>query len=370
MAGFVREPDGALARSPGAEGLFLTRDEDGAFILNEGTPASGSASEKMWIDPDNGLFLFWNKGRWEPIRVKSLPVDHLTAGLADVDQAAIKTLVSSKGFIDQLFAGQATIGSENGTVVIKDGAVTAESITASEELWAKIATFAKITTEQLVAGGAKITGEVLADVIRLATKIVCGDDDNGVTIDMSGVHVYKDGTEMVRLSTQGNGLRIFNESMGRMVDLSSSAFGSWSYSGTGNWIMEYPSSASAVLETQWGPWKVVPLSTFTPATNRVKCWSTFNAGNNTIAQQWGGQGRFNLRPNGPNSTTGQVIATDSGSGYYDSILQGGARSGMNIVNVTAGQKYDVVFVGRMWRNQFTNITKPTLGQLKIIIDPA
>lgn len=56
---------------------------------------------------------------------------------------------------------------------IAAGAVTAQSITASEQLWAKIGTFAKVTTDMLIAGNATITNDLIASGIS-GEKITAG----------------------------------------------------------------------------------------------------------------------------------------------------------------------------------------------------
>lgn len=53
-----------------------------------------------------------------------------------------------------------------GPISLADNTVTAPKIYASEELWAKVAAFAKVTTEMLTAGGATITGTaVVGDLV-------------------------------------------------------------------------------------------------------------------------------------------------------------------------------------------------------------
>ena len=108
-----------------------------------------------------------------------------------------------------LVAGKVLVPGTVGNVQLADGAVTAPKITASDELWAKVATFAKVTTQMLQAGSAKITGELLADTIRLSTRIVAGDPSGDAAImDSSGLHVVKavgnQPTEVVTLGTSGS----------------------------------------------------------------------------------------------------------------------------------------------------------------------
>lgn len=107
-----------------------------------------------------------------------------------------------------LVAGRVLVPGSVGSVEIADGAVNASKVVASEELWAKIGAFAKVTTAMLQAGQAKITGELLADTIRLSTRIVAGDPSGDAAImDSTGLHVVKEvggqPTEVVTLGTAG-----------------------------------------------------------------------------------------------------------------------------------------------------------------------
>ena len=88
---------------------------------------------------------------------------------ADKQATGVKVWsAAAKGWQDyMLVAGKVIVPGSVGAVQLADGAVTAPKITASDELWAKVATFAKVTTQMLQAGSAKITGELLADTIRL-----------------------------------------------------------------------------------------------------------------------------------------------------------------------------------------------------------
>lgn len=116
---------------------------------------------------------------------------------------------AAKGWQDyMLVAGKVLVPGSVGAVQLADGAVTAPKITASDELWAKVATFAKVTTQMLQAGQARITGELLADTIRLSTRIVAGDPSGDAAImDSTGLHVVKavggQPSEVVTLGTAG-----------------------------------------------------------------------------------------------------------------------------------------------------------------------
>ena len=107
-----------------------------------------------------------------------------------------------------LVAGKVLVPGSVGAIQLADGAITAPKITASDELWAKVATFAKVTTQMLQAGQARITGELLADTIRLSTRIVAGDPSGDAAImDSTGLHVLKavggQPSEVVTLGTAG-----------------------------------------------------------------------------------------------------------------------------------------------------------------------
>lgn len=107
-----------------------------------------------------------------------------------------------------LVAGKVLVPGSVGAIQLADGAVTAPKITASDELWAKVGTFAKVTTQMLQAGQARITGELLADTIRLSTRIVAGDPSGDAAImDSTGLHVVKavggQPSEVVTLGTAG-----------------------------------------------------------------------------------------------------------------------------------------------------------------------
>lgn len=107
--------------------------------------------------------------------------------------------------------------------LIASGAVTAEKITASASLWAKVASFAKVTTQMLVAGGARITGELLADTIRLTSKIVAGNPDGvRAELDAQGFHVYRktrhgQTVEAVSLGTSSSDYLALTDSTGATI---------------------------------------------------------------------------------------------------------------------------------------------------------
>ncbi|WP_164546686.1 hypothetical protein, partial [Actinobaculum sp. 352] len=64
-------------------------------------------------------------------------------------------------------AGNATIGGD----LIVLGEINAADLTVTEELWGKLATFVRVTTDMLVAGNATITNELLVDTLRGKTLV-------------------------------------------------------------------------------------------------------------------------------------------------------------------------------------------------------
>lgn len=342
-------------------------------IIKAGPDDPGHEKGRLWIQTKDGLpvgMKISDGENWVPYALFAEDIFVVGEdGTVHIRDGVIKTPmleVTADLWTAMLeVAGDATIGGN----LIGLNTITAPNIVASEELSAKIGRFLEVSTDMLLAGGAKITGEVLADVIRLATKIVCGDENNGVTIDRSGVHVYKDGTETVRLSALGNGLRIFNESMGRMVDLSPSAFGSWSYYSSAKWLMKKATQNSPWNDPKPGPWRRIDLGTWTAPTSRVKCWSSFRSGAVNTSLNYGGQGQFILRPNSNTSTSGQIIMTDTGGLYYDYQLSIGTKVEISRAEVTEGQQYHVVFLGRTILLDNPAYT-PVFGNLTCILDPA
>jgi hypothetical protein len=97
--------------------------------------------------------------------------DKLGKSLEDMSK---RVKAAAEGPVDtgRLRAGEVLIKGD----LIAGGTVGARHIVASEELEAKLATFRKITTDEIVAGKAKISGSLLADTIEGKTL-------KGATID-------------------------------------------------------------------------------------------------------------------------------------------------------------------------------------------
>lgn len=83
-----------------------------------------------------------------------------------VDAASIKQLISHRAFIDELVSQEILVAGPGGAVRIADGAVTAEKITASQELYSKLAVFDDTTVlGRLIAENATIPGELIGNEI-------------------------------------------------------------------------------------------------------------------------------------------------------------------------------------------------------------
>jgi hypothetical protein len=105
----------------------------------------------------------WHRYR----RTITVPADKSRATLyIQIDQSA------STGFDTTWHVADAAIRRAVGGELIVDGAVTAAKMTVTQELWAKLAVFAKVTTDMLIAGDATITNELLVDT--LTGKIIRG----------------------------------------------------------------------------------------------------------------------------------------------------------------------------------------------------
>lgn len=90
------------------------------------------------------------------------------------------------------------------------GSITLRELLVTEQLAAALGNFLKVTTQMLVAGSARITADLLADEIRLATRLIAGDPaGTHAVLDSSGLRVKRalptGGTsEVVRLGVSGS----------------------------------------------------------------------------------------------------------------------------------------------------------------------
>lgn len=123
-----------------------------------GTPHA-STSEKYLPALDIGDDGTWNvteqyrfqSGEWVQVELSHTVLSSLDLGKLVAGSAAIKEAVVQKLFAEVVVARMSVADEFIGQNAILTGAVTAPKITASEELWAKIANFVKIRSEHIEA---------------------------------------------------------------------------------------------------------------------------------------------------------------------------------------------------------------------------
>ena len=237
----------------------------------------------------------------------------------------------------RLMAGSFVVPGSVGNILLENGAVSAEKIFANEALWAKIATFASVTTDMLLAGGATITGTLLADVITLATRLVAGDPNGSRTeLDQTGLHVYQGSTEKVQVSASDkNGLRIWDSNSSQLVDLADAAFGSMLLTSLGKLSMV------AGATGKWGAWVGENFSTpFISPTSRCEMYMRCPIGDVGVAQNFYVRGAVTLLDSA--GTQFPVIDTGAAVTGASTLLPNGAIPQMGVnTNLTPGATYTV-----------------------------
>lgn len=268
----------------------------------------------------------------------------------------------------RLMAGSIVVPGSVGNVLLENGAVSAEKIFANEALWAKIATFASVTTDMLLAGDATITGELLADVIQLATRLVAGDPAGDRTeINGSGIHIFKGGVEMVRLSASApNGLQVWNPSMAAMVDLSAAAFGAQILTHDPKLNIPVPGSQSAWGEWKPGAWVFRSLGQWTATTNRAQIFSTTSLGDAGVAQSFGVQIAFTMQPVGGGT---EISLTNTGGEYGAVVQRSSPNPNFGIVSCTPGTTYNVRLQARAIRYVSSPGGTPWIKNSQISLTP-
>ena len=237
----------------------------------------------------------------------------------------------------RLMAGSIVVPGSVGNILLENGAVSAEKIFANEALWAKIATFASVTTDMLLAGGATITGTLLADVITLATRLVAGDPAGSRTeLDSTGLHVFQGSTEKVQVSASAkNGMRIWDSNSGQLVDLSDSTFGATLLTSAGKLTMVAGSTG------KWGAWVSENFSTpFVSPTSRCVMYMRCPIGDVGVAQNFYVRGAVILLDSA--GTQFPVIDTGAAVTGASTLLPNGALPQMGVnTNLTPGATYTV-----------------------------
>ena len=351
-------PDGETPMYLGATGQFVKNVADAQVELDSaiaGATADAAAAQSAAQSAANDAAAAAQSAAGEAITVASTKTSVKASNTAPdspmtndiwfpLDDAGnvigMKQWTGSSWVDYRLMAGSIVVPGSVGNVLLENGAVSAEKIFANEALWAKIATFASVTTDMLLAGGATITGTMLANVIQLASHLVAGDPGGDRTeLDATGMHVWKNGVEWARLSAEGNGLQIYNPSMGRLVNLSASAFGAAVIDFTQRVDIPLPGTASAALEWRPGAWVIQTIGQWTATTNRAQGMSTTSLGDSMVARDFGVRCLFRLQ----NTKTGAIIDfTDSGNDWASAIRSTGPNLSFNIVPVTPGDTYDVI----------------------------
>lgn len=169
-----------------------------------------------------------------------------------------------------------------GNILLEDGAVDARTITASEELSAKVATFLQVTTEMLLAGDARITGTMLANTINLASELIAGDPAGIHTVlDGAGLHVQNGASRLMDLGVTAGptGVSMRNPKTGSMQSLSGMVFGGEFFNRSN--VIEIRSSG-----TGWTEYVHEYLSPeFVAQSERYAVIYTFQMGNSDVGAQ-------------------------------------------------------------------------------------
>lgn len=207
-----------------------------AFYAEDGTrvaaPVCGSTVPSV-NHPVNRWFTVGGDGQ------VSVPDGSVSMSVEPVFMAAKGATVSAP-----MYVGHVDVHKAVGAVDIRDGAITAPKIAAqsvdaskinAQSIAAATGKFMKITTDQLVAGTAKIGGDLIADRITGKT-IVAGSGSNAVTLGPDKLTVSKDGKPYITLDpAQPYGMAIKSPTSDTMLSLASIIFGASGYAWSGTW---------------------------------------------------------------------------------------------------------------------------------------
>ena len=219
-------------RSVGGAG-FGTRI---AFYAEDGTrvaaPVCGSTVPSV-NHPVNRWFTVGGDGQ------VTVPDGSVSMSVEPVFMAAKGATVST-----HMYVGHVDVHKAVGAVDIRDGAITAPKIAAqsidatkinAQSVAAATGKFLKVTTDQLVAGTAKIGGDLIADRITGKT-IVAGSVSNAVTLGPDKLTVSKNGQPYIVLDpAQPYGMAIKSPTSDTMLSLASIIFGANGYAWSGTW---------------------------------------------------------------------------------------------------------------------------------------
>ena len=207
-----------------------------AFYAEDGTrvaaPVCGS-TRPVANHPVNRWFTVGGDGQ------VTVPDGAVSMSVEPVFMAAKGATVSAP-----MYVGHVDVHKAVGAVDIRDGAITAPTIAAqsvdaskinAQSVAAATGKFMKITTDQLVAGTAKIGGDLIADRITGKT-IVAGSGSNAVTLGPDKLTVSKNGQPYIVLDpAQPYGMAIKSPMSDVMLSLASIIFGANGYAWSGTW---------------------------------------------------------------------------------------------------------------------------------------
>lgn len=203
--------------------------EDGARVA---APVCGSTVPSV-NHPVNRWFTVGGDGQ------VTVPDGAVSMSVEPVFMAAKGATVSAP-----MYVGHVDVHKAVGAVDIRDGAITAPKIAAqsidatkinAQSVAAATGKFLKVTTDQLVAGTAKIGGDLIADRITGKT-IVAGSGANAVTLGPDKLTVSKNGQPYIVLDpAQPYGMAIKSPTSDTMLSLASIIFGANGYAWSGTW---------------------------------------------------------------------------------------------------------------------------------------
>ena len=169
-------------------------------------------------------------------------------------------------FVDYvLMANEVLVAGSVGTVQIANGAVTADQITASEAMLAKLLV-REIQADEIDVGS-------LAAAIVTSNLFKTSGTSDFTIINDTGVTVYKGGTPYAHMGSDAQyGMQVWNPVAGSLVDLSSLVFGTQMYSTSDDYRAVVTSSSG------WGNWTFKSFSTtFVALTSRCLILSVWKA---------------------------------------------------------------------------------------------
>lgn len=182
--------------------------------------------------------------------------DKLGKSLEDMG-ARVKAAAEGPVDTGRLTAGDVLIKGD----LIAGDTVGARHIVASEELEAKLATFRKVTTDELVAGNAKISGGLIADTLE--GKTLRGSKIEGGRINITPDNPYKVGLRVGTLWNKSPFILFGTEENESLEEFADACFsvGITDFSGDGQ---EYSPTIAMAAKSGRGGDEVHYLCTLTP----------------------------------------------------------------------------------------------------------